>query len=182
MFRRKSTLICHFLDTYDSLPNIQDTNIAEETSIFFVETSCNSYDNGHLTIHPRQAYAVESAALTNPERTVYLLYLSPGTFSSSAGTESSRIIKELQHYPNIKFLHVSMDRFVKSSPVNDLWKSRKIHTGKYALSHTSDVLRYLLLWKYGGIYADLDVVVIKNLGDIPENFAGAEDDFHLASG
>ncbi|KAF7275603.1 hypothetical protein GWI33_011508, partial [Rhynchophorus ferrugineus] len=116
------------------------TNIVEGTSIFFVETSCNSYANGHLTIHPRQACAVESAALTNPERMVYLLYLSPGTFSS-ASTESSRIIKALQFYPNIKFLRVNMDRFVEGSPVNDLWKSRKIHTGKYALSHTSDVLR-----------------------------------------
>ncbi|XP_076266976.1 lactosylceramide 4-alpha-galactosyltransferase-like [Rhynchophorus ferrugineus] len=174
-------LACHFLDTYDSLPNIQDTNIVEGTSIFFVETSCNSYANGHLTIHPRQACAVESAALTNPERMVYLLYLSPGTFSS-ASTESSRIIKALQFYPNIKFLRVNMDRFVEGSPVNDLWKSRKIHTGKYALSHTSDVLRYLLLWKYGGIYADLDVVVIKNLDPIPENFAGAQDDVYLASG
>lgn len=41
-------------------------------------------------------------------------------------------------------------------------------------SHTSDVLRYLTLWKYGGTYLDLDVVVRKPLDSIPANYAGAE--------
>ncbi|XP_076266969.1 lactosylceramide 4-alpha-galactosyltransferase-like [Rhynchophorus ferrugineus] len=175
-------LACHFLDTYDSLPNIQDTKVEEGSSIFFMETSCNSFDNGHLTINARQACAVESAALVNPERMVYLLYLSPGTFQDLPNTESGRIIQALSSYTNIKLLHINMDRFVEGSPVNDLWKSRKVHNGKYPLSHSSDILRYLILWKYGGIYADLDVIVIKNLDEIPENFAGAQEDEYLASG
>ncbi|XP_076267036.1 lactosylceramide 4-alpha-galactosyltransferase-like isoform X2 [Rhynchophorus ferrugineus] len=176
--KSNSTLICHFLDTYDSLTNIQDTKIVEDTSIFFVETSCKSYDNGHLIINPRQACAVESAALLNPNRMIYFLYFSP----DSQSTESSRILRMLQSYSNIKFLHVNMDKFVEGSPVDNFWKSRKIHTGKYPLSHSSDVIRYLLLWKYGGIYADLDVVVVKNLDTLPENFAGAEDQRNLNSG
>lgn len=38
----------------------------------------------------------------------------------------------------------------------------------------SDFLRYLVLYKYGGIYLDLDVVVQKNLDELPANFCGIE--------
>lgn len=37
--------------------------------------------------------------------------------------------------------------------------------------------RFLTLWKYGGIYLDLDVIVTKNLSTLPENFAGVEDNY-----
>jgi len=45
----------------------------------------------------------------------------------------------------------------------------------------SDMLRYLTLWKYGGIYLDLDVVVISSLENLT-NFAGAEDWDDVAAG
>lgn len=32
----------------------------------------------------------------------------------------------------------------------------------------------MTLWKYGGIYLDLDVIVVKPLSSLPKNFAGAE--------
>lgn len=45
----------------------------------------------------------------------------------------------------------------------------------------SDMLRYLTLWKYGGIYLDLDVVVTSSLENLT-NFAGAEDWDDVAAG
>lgn len=42
--------------------------------------------------------------------------------------------------------------------------------------------RYLTLWKYGGIYLDLDVIVIKSLEDLHPNYAGAESDANVAAG
>lgn len=45
----------------------------------------------------------------------------------------------------------------------------------------SDMLRYLTLWKYGGIYLDLDVVVTSSLENLT-NFAGAEDRDDVAAG
>lgn len=40
----------------------------------------------------------------------------------------------------------------------------------------SDFLRLLVLYRYGGIYLDTDVVVQKNLDDLPPNFVGKEVD------
>jgi lactosylceramide 4-alpha-galactosyltransferase len=42
------------------------------------------------------------------------------------------------------------------------------------VAHLSDVLRLLTLWKYGGTYLDLDVIVQKQLDSIPENYVGME--------
>lgn len=44
------------------------------------------------------------------------------------------------------------------------------------------IFRYLTLWKYGGIYLDTDVVVIKSLEDLPPNIAGAESVDDIAAG
>lgn len=38
----------------------------------------------------------------------------------------------------------------------------------------SDVLRLTILYKYGGIYFDTDVVVLKNMDALPANFLGKE--------
>lgn len=38
------------------------------------------------------------------------------------------------------------------------------------------------MWKYGGIYLDLDVIVIKSLEDLPPNFTGSESETNVAAG
>lgn len=48
-------------------------------------------------------------------------------------------------------------------------------SNRYILLHImSDFLRFLILYKYGGIYLDLDVVVQKSLDTLPANFCGIE--------
>ncbi|XP_030751737.1 lactosylceramide 4-alpha-galactosyltransferase-like [Sitophilus oryzae] len=111
-------VFCYSLNVVDKLRDIQDTEVLDDMSIFFLDTSCNSFSNGKLVVTPRQACAVESAAVMNPNRIVYLLFASPGIYLT--------------------------------------------------------LFRLLLLWKYGGIYMDLDVIVIKSLESLPNNFAAAE--------
>jgi lactosylceramide 4-alpha-galactosyltransferase len=58
-----------------------------------------------------------------------------------------------------------------------------LYKSKYFNSHTSDVLRYLSLWKYGGTYLDLDIVMLQSLDDQePKNYAGAESKNFVAVG
>lgn len=166
-------VFCYSLNVVDKLRDIQDTEVLDDMSIFFLDTSCNSFSNGKLVVTPRQACAVESAAVMNPNRIVYLLFASPGLFGVEK-TESDRLVEALLSYRNIHILHIDMDRFVKDTPVEYLWKTGKVHESKYTLTHMSDVFRLLLLWKYGGIYMDLDVIVIKSLESLPNNFAAAE--------
>lgn len=58
----------------------------------------------------------------------------------------------------------------------------QLDDSKFPVSHASDILRYLTLWKYGGIYLDLDVIVLKSLEDLPPNYSGAESADNVAAG
>lgn len=94
----------------------------------------------------------------------------------------SPIIKALQSYKNINFNFINISSYSEDSPLRDFIKSGKLDRSKYFRSHLSDVLRYLSLWKYGGTYLDLDVIVLKPLDSIPPNYAGAESENFVAAG
>lgn len=47
--------------------------------------------------------------------------------------------------------------------------------------HMSDILRAVTLFKYGGFYLDMDVVVKKSLDSLEENIVG-DDWFHEVNG
>lgn len=67
-----------------------------------------------------------------------------------------------------------LEKYLEDTPVRDLYHSGKIETSQWAVSHLSDVLRFVSLWKYGGIYLDLDVIVLKTLENLVPNFSGLE--------
>ncbi|KAF2906058.1 hypothetical protein ILUMI_00121, partial [Ignelater luminosus] len=164
-----------------SLPDISDTGPTKGKSIFFHETSCDSYMNGKITISARQACAVESAARMNPHLDVYLLFASPGQIKNE-NTTSDRFLKALLTYKSIKIHRINYSRYIKNTPLEDLYESGKLEFSKYSLSHASDILRYLTLWKYGGICLDLDVIVMKSLENLSANYAGSESEEHVAAG
>ncbi|XP_043475820.1 lactosylceramide 4-alpha-galactosyltransferase-like isoform X2 [Leptopilina heterotoma] len=144
-------------------------------SIFFHETSC--FGDSELLLNPREACAVESAALMNPNLTIYLLFLSGSKVSISA----KQLIQHLLLYKNIKIRRINIDKYIKNTPLENWYATGILKTSKWPRNHMSDIMRYLTLWKYGGIYMDLDVVVIKCLEDL-ENFTGAQDANDVAAG
>ncbi|KAH0955741.1 hypothetical protein HN011_002980 [Eciton burchellii] len=144
-------------------------------NIFFHETSC--FGEEGLVLNARQACAVESAARMNPSMTVYLLFVSKSEFSNS----TQEIIKQLLNYRNIRIRHIYPEKYVKDTPLETWYASGALKKSRWPVSHMSDLLRYLTLWKYGGIYIDLDVVVISSLENLT-NFAGAEDWDDVAAG
>ncbi|XP_076225440.1 lactosylceramide 4-alpha-galactosyltransferase-like isoform X2 [Nomia melanderi] len=146
----------------------------EDKNIFFHETSC--FDDG-LVLNARQACAVESAAKMNPSMNVYLFFTSPSKISN----HSEQIFNQLQTYPNIKIRRIYPEEYVMGTPLEQWYKSGVLKRSQWPRNHMSDILRYLTLWKFGGIYLDLDVVVITSLEHL-SNFAGAEDWNHIAAG
>ncbi|KAL1488370.1 hypothetical protein ABEB36_014847 [Hypothenemus hampei] len=105
-------LLFHLLENGYRLPDITDNppNL-EKRNIFFLETSCHSYEVGKIIINPRQVCAVESAARLNPEMNVYLLFSSPGLILNH-GTRSDKLLEILVKYQNIQILHFDMARYV----------------------------------------------------------------------
>ena len=46
--------------------------------------------------------------------------------------------------------------------------------GEHWYSHETDLLRLLILYKFGGIYTDIDMIVVRELHDLPANVIGWE--------
>lgn len=71
-------------------------------------------------------------------------------------------------------MNINLDNFVLGTPVEQFYKYGTLFKSVYCVTHMSDFLRFLVLYKYGGIYLDLDVVVQQNLDKLPANFCGIE--------
>ena len=48
--------------------------------------------------------------------------------------------------------------------------------GRYWYSHETDLIRLLVLYKWGGIYIDTDIITVRRFDDLPENVLGLEDE------
>ncbi|XP_011493903.1 PREDICTED: LOW QUALITY PROTEIN: lactosylceramide 4-alpha-galactosyltransferase-like [Ceratosolen solmsi marchali] len=168
------------LSTKDSFPRFdihkENIRLAAGRNIFFHETSCFG-ELGHAELNYRQACAVESAARMNPNMLVNLLFLSP----SSPSNRTSLILEKLLEYENVRVNRVQINEYVMGTPIEQWFAINILETSNWPRSHMSDIMRFLTLWKYSGIYLDLDVVVTSSLEDLTD-FAGAEDWIDVAAG
>ncbi|CAK1596552.1 unnamed protein product [Parnassius mnemosyne] len=164
---------CHYLETNDALPSADDYSFSPpDKSIFFHETSCRA----NLT--SRQSCAIESAARAHRDFQIHVLFSSP--VSEAALDELS--LKQLTIFDNIRFSRIHIVKYAEGTPVADLVNSGALNNTQWKISHTSDVLRFLTLYKWGGIYLDLDVVVAKPLDYLTKNWAARESDTAVATG
>ncbi|XP_066592520.1 lactosylceramide 4-alpha-galactosyltransferase-like [Prorops nasuta] len=162
------------LSSFDSLSDNEKPSVGK--NIFFHETSC--FGEQGIEFNVRKACAVESAARMNPQMKVFLLFLSPATVSNNA----KALFNILSSYSNIRINRIFPEVYVRDTPLEEWYiGGEALHKSLWPRSHMSDILRYLTLWKYGGIYLDLDVVVTSSLNK-SQNFAGAEDWKAVAAG
>lgn len=131
--------------------------------IIFIETRCllddsQSHNGLGLILHKRQSCVIESAAKMNPDYKVYLLYSCPinGTLE-----DSSEYVKTIFTYPNVNLWKLHIARHFSKTPLEKWDFQAAIKSSEWPNEHSSDVLRFLTLWKYGGTYLDLDVVILK---------------------
>lgn len=104
----------------------------------------------------RQACAIESAARWNPDRDIFVLFPSQIGFSE---LYSSSIMHSLRFYRNIYFRRVNYQNYGLSSPAEDLLESDQIFLSNFLTETLSDILRFVTLYRFGGIYLDTDVIV-----------------------
>lgn len=88
----------------------------------------------------------------------------------------------MQSYSNIYFRNIDLWVYATNTPLEDWFLSDALFQSQYLNSHVSDYLRYVSLFKFGGTYLDLDVVVQKSLENIDANYAGAESANFVAAG
>lgn len=163
---------CYYSYDGDGLPAIDERYNPPDNSIYFHETSCTGLLNS------RQACAVESAAKVHPDRQVNLLFTGPVT-EDNLNTPAFNALKK---YKNIKVMRLHLVDYAKWTPLEELIKGGALNRTRWRISHTSDVLRFLSLYKWGGVYLDLDVVVVKSFDDLAPNWAARQSDRLVASG
>lgn len=132
-------------------------------------------------MHFRQACAIESAAKENPNWDVFVLFASPAGFINDSSPHSP-IIRSLESYPNIHMRNVHLWTYAIGTPMEKWLQNDDLFRSQYLNSHISDFLRYLSMYKFGGIYLDLDVIVQKSFENVEPNFSGAESADDVAAG
>lgn len=115
----------------------------------------------------------------NPNREAFVLFTSQVGFRNQT---SLPIIDALASYSNINFNYLNLTQYVVHTPLEEWIRNEKLFRSKFLVSHTSDVLRYLSLWKYGGTYLDLDTISLRPLDTVKPNFAAAMDGTYVAVG
>ena len=149
------------------IPDLSDIHrepTRDENPIMFLETSCilggnvSDPNSRGFVLKPRSVCAVESTARTNPNRNIYVIYSCPIVGKIE---ESRPHVIQLLKYKNVKIWHLDILNYVKYTPLEKWNFHEKVNTSKWPLSHASDILRYLSLWKYGGTYLDMDFLIVR---------------------
>lgn len=161
---------CYEIHDGDGLELLENLEFQPSlNSIFFIETSCQ----GRLT--SRQACSIEAAARAHPRRTIYVLFSAPISKTTLKSKASARLLL----FYNIKFVRILFRNYAKNTPLDTMIKSTPFSKSKWWIEHTSDIIRCLTLYKYGGIYLDTDMLVVKSLEPLGYNWVGRQDDTFL---
>lgn len=178
-YQQANCFVKEFPNPFQVLEDVQKSHKQPKhgRNIFFHETSCSA--DGVIKLNARQACAVESAARMNPEWNVFVLFAAPVGFRNKSAIP---LLDALHAYPNVHFRFVNLSTYAQNTPLDEWMRSGEIFRSKYMNSHLSDIMRYLTLFKYGGTYLDLDVVVLKSFVDMQPNYAGAESARWVAAG
>ncbi|XP_075973927.1 lactosylceramide 4-alpha-galactosyltransferase-like [Anticarsia gemmatalis] len=165
-------ITCHYVYEDDALPPIDENFAPPPTSIHFHETSCKGWLNS------RQACAIESAARAHPNWQINVFFAGPVTEEML----NSGNMHTLKKFKNIQFLRIHLKEYAKGTPLESLVNDGALNRTRWRISHTSDFLRYLSLYKWGGVYLDLDVVIAKSFDSLVPNWAARESEETIAAG
>lgn len=139
-------------------------------AIFFHDTSCTT--NGLAHLHVRQACAVEAAAKLNPKREVFVTFLSPVGFKRDKTLPL--VMDALNSYDNINFRNINLEKYATGTPINEWIATDELYLSDFLEEHTKTLLKYLTMYRYGGTYIDMDIILQKPLDDVVLNCAAAE--------
>ncbi|XP_067139767.1 lactosylceramide 4-alpha-galactosyltransferase-like isoform X2 [Centruroides vittatus] len=137
----------------------------EEHDIFFIETSHSS------SLNIRQACAVESTARHYPSSLINVLMF----------TSNPDIHINFTLLPNVRIQRTTFEKVFENTPLLEWYIEGKWNNSSYEIFHLSDATRYALIWKYGGIYLDLDIVMLKTFPSY-KNFVIKESSNRLCNG
>jgi lactosylceramide 4-alpha-galactosyltransferase len=110
------------------------------------------------------------------------IYFLMATNESKVEMEYTDLYKALSTYDNIKIRYMNIIDYAKKTPLEEFFAKDELGKSEFRIEHTSDILRGLTLYKYGGLYTDLDVLSFFPLRLLNEsNFVCLERSDHFSS-
>ena len=64
-------------------------------------------------------------------------------------------------FKNVIFARVNFAKLVANTPLAEIWSKGAITTTGFYLNNISDVLRVIVVWRFGGTYLDSDIISVK---------------------
>lgn len=141
---------------------------SSDANVFFLDTGESTVN---VSLGPREACAVESAARSNPDLKVLLLFSSYKRFQNLQATPT---LDAILSYPNVVVNFFNATLVSQRTPMEEFIKTDVLSHSKFKVEHTSDALRLILMLRVGGTYLDLDMITQKRLDSVPSNYACAE--------
>ena len=143
-------------------------------NIFFIETS------GRFCLSARQACGIESAARSNPKATI-TLYMEKNPIVINNDQQKRKVdcvITNLllRQFENVRIVREDLLGYLEGTPFWEFYRTGPFNQSTTPLVHRSDVIRVALLWKKGGVYLDLDCIVMRPLDEL-NNTVGTVRDF-----
>ncbi|XP_075793399.1 alpha-1,4-N-acetylglucosaminyltransferase-like [Pelodiscus sinensis] len=144
----------------------QKDDVNQTSGIIFVETTYR------LQIPPLASCSVESAARAYPDRPVlfFMKGLKNNTWRDSSSNSTALAL--LSAMENVFLLPLLMETVFQETPLLPWYHKVNPAQERYWLHVSSDASRLALVWKYGGIYMDTDVISMRPI--LMENFVAAE--------
>lgn len=152
----------------------------ETEPIFFIEPSCKP-ELTTVYLRGREACSIESAARANPDSDIFVLFMSPALLPSKKRKTTNKLIKNLLNYQNIYLRYLNFKSFIEPTILKDWYKSQRFQATKFLPKHMSDVLRIVLLQKYGGTFLDLDMMVTEQLDTLSRNYLAATNKYSIGN-
>lgn len=141
-------------------------------SIFIMETSCQH------NLGAREACTIEATARSNPDKFIYVLFTRPLTekdcFRGPLG--------EANKFLNVHFYRVNISTYALRTPLEEIFNGSLTSHGKRHHRRMSEYLKFLTLYRYGGIVVDLDMLVASPTAHLGSNWLVREDDETIGSG
>ncbi|XP_075253395.1 lactosylceramide 4-alpha-galactosyltransferase-like [Convolutriloba macropyga] len=129
-----------------------DKRHSEKLQVFFLETSGRPYLKG------RQVCSVESAAIKSGLISKVIMK------SSYLDLSKRKSFCDLFHnYKNVQFYTINYEELFRNTPVEGITGRLDRVAGGHKFTHYSDLGRLAIVYKYGGYYMDLDVIVTKDM-------------------
>ncbi|XP_060695535.1 lactosylceramide 4-alpha-galactosyltransferase-like [Hemiscyllium ocellatum] len=164
-YRLSNDIKCPSIDfNYDS---DGDSQTHDNTTIFFVEVS----DRTNPTF--LSLCSLESAARSHPQAKI--AFYMKGLSATKVKTFG---ISLLNCFPNIEIRPLDLKNLFVDTPLSSWYSSLHQWWQPYLIPTIADACRLVLLWKYGGIYLDTDIIVLKNLLNLT-NSLGREEQYLL---